>query len=509
MDKGFESLRIRKLTEKAAVEFEATNDGFVTDLRRKWTTIKNVISSFSSSITTVEYIENIEKDISKLYAELCSTSSSYMLFLTNIRTEDSIRLYHEHLEAMSKCKKTVEETIKHIDDARQRALEVASQRTKGSSRHSQVSNASSALSRKRAKAEAAKAKLVFAEQEIILKKEQAALEEQEMTIKAASSRKMLELEADLKLLASRQDLAVAEAEAEVYESGSVINGPSLRTLEKLDQLKLINPIERTNQYVKDQINFINADNQPMSKPTAPLNVNAQTFSPVAQDNNIQISNQPFQNLKFMRDMTKMKNDPGFSYPNESSSTPTTVKEKAKFPRNNHSRPQIAVNKTEVKSERNQVSKTCPLHNTNHSLNNCRGFKEKSFEDRKKFLREHNICFKCCNSDQHKSKDCKEKVPCEACGSESHASAMHLGFTEHKSRVNHGEEKNIPEQDAVTKCTQICKQQFSGKSCAKIVQVKNSQIRLAKQNTNILCDFRRSKQQDLGELQYSGYFEYNL
>ncbi|CAG2232629.1 unnamed protein product [Mytilus edulis] len=83
MDKGFESLRIRKLTKKAAVEFEATNDGFVTDLHGKWTTIKNVISSFSSSITTVEYIENIEKDISKLYAELCSTSSSYMLFLTN------------------------------------------------------------------------------------------------------------------------------------------------------------------------------------------------------------------------------------------------------------------------------------------------------------------------------------------------------------------------------------------------------------------------------------------
>ncbi|CAG2217210.1 unnamed protein product [Mytilus edulis] len=79
-----------------------------------------------------------------------------------------------------------------------------------------------------------------------------------------------------------------------------------------------------------------------------------------------------------------------------------------------------------------------------------------------------------NPHQHKSKDCKEKVPCEACGSESHASAIHLGFIEHKSRVNHGEEKNnqnIPEQDAVTKCTQICKQQFSGKSCAKIVQVK--------------------------------------
>ncbi|CAC5412860.1 unnamed protein product [Mytilus coruscus] len=49
--------------------------------------------------------------------------------------------------------------------------------------------------------------------------------------------------------------------------------------------------------------------------------------------------------------------------------------------------------------------------------------------------------------------------------------MHL---ERKPRVNHGEEKNnhnIPEQDAVIKCTQICKQQFSGKSCAKIVQVK--------------------------------------
>ncbi|CAC5416027.1 unnamed protein product [Mytilus coruscus] len=67
--------------------------------------------------------------------------------------------------------------------------------------------------------------------------------------------------------------------------------------------------------------------------------------------------------------------------------------------------------------------------------------------------------------QHKYKDCKEKIRCE-----SHSSAMHL---QQKPRVNHGWDKidyNIPEPDAVIKCTQICKQQFSGKSCAKIVQV---------------------------------------
>ena len=68
---------------------------------------------------------------------------------------------------------------------------------------------------------------------------------------------------------------------------------------------------------------------------------------------------------------------------------------------------------------------------------------------------------------------KKKIPVK------HVEANHMhqqytfGFIEHKPRVNHGEEKknqNIPEQDEVTKCTQICKQQFSGKSCAKIVQV---------------------------------------
>ncbi|CAG2247606.1 unnamed protein product [Mytilus edulis] len=161
----------------------------------------------------------------------------------------------------------------------------------------------------------------------------------------------------------------------------------------------------------------------------------------------------------------MKNDSGFSYLNESSSTPTICKGKRtnSLVLNNHGRPQITVNETRVKPERNQVSKTCPLHNTNHSLNSCRGFKEKCFKDRKNFVREHNICFKCCNSDQHKSKDCKEQVPCEACGSDSHSSAMYLG---RKLRVNHGGEKNvhnIPEQDAVIKSTQICKQQFSWKS----------------------------------------------
>lgn len=62
------------------------------------------------------------------------------------------------------------------------------------------------------------------------------------------------------------------------------------------------------------------------------------------------------------------------------------------------------------------------------------------------------------------RDCKEHVKCEDCGSEKHAIALHIDDEEHDRAPT----KCLSIR---TKCTQICRDRFSGKSCAKVILVR--------------------------------------
>lgn len=78
----------------------------------------------------------------------------------------------------------------------------------------------------------------------------------------------------------------------------------------------------------------------------------------------------------------MHNDPGFIY---------------------HTDYQFVVNsrKTGVDRESSaSVIQQCPIHNTNHTQNECRGFRMESLTEQKNILRAHNLCFRCCESDSH-------------------------------------------------------------------------------------------------------------
>ena len=188
-------------------------------------------------------------------------------------------------------------------------------------------------------------------------------------------------------------------------------------------------------------------------------------------------------LEFMQDISKMKNDLGFSYISHISETSgnPTLKEKEKFGRMKYGRPRISASKTEVRQDyvNCQINQMCPLHKTNHSLNGCRGFKEKSYEERNKFLRENNICFRCCNSNQRKSNKCTEKVCCDICRSDKHSSAMHL---ELKSNIGYGGEKTDKKAsestNTISTCTQICKGHFPF-----------TPIRLSRQDNEGICNIR--------------------
>ncbi|XP_061165100.1 uncharacterized protein LOC133174074 [Saccostrea echinata] len=125
---------------------------------------------------------------------------------------------------------------------------------------------------------------------------------------------------------------------------------------------------------------------------------------------------------------------------------------------------------------------CPLHKTNRSLEQCRAFRTKPFDERRKILKDNNLCFRCCSRD-HKQAECHSDVQCGECGSKFHTSPLHVNRTKVQTSYpwrNYGGENfterqvldsenvNIPAVNS--KCTQICGQTFGGKSCAKTILV---------------------------------------
>lgn len=69
------------------------------------------------------------------------------------------------------------------------------------------------------------------------------------------------------------------------------------------------------------------------------------------------------------------------------------------------------------------NKNCPLHKK-CPLRKCREFREKPLEQRKAFLKENSMCFRCCSSVSHQAKDCKAMIQCSECEMDRHIAALH-------------------------------------------------------------------------------------
>lgn len=81
----------------------------------------------------------------------------------------------------------------------------------------------------------------------------------------------------------------------------------------------------------------------------------------------------------------------------------------------------------ISSSKPDIDKQCPIHKKTHPLRHYRGFRAKSIEERKAFLKENNICFRRCSSNRHLAKDCKAAVQCSECKSEAHVTALRPGL----------------------------------------------------------------------------------
>ena len=119
-------------------------------------------------------------------------------------------------------------------------------------------------------------------------------------------------------------------------------------------------------------------------------------------------------VEFVRDISRVKNDPSFQY--ETSAYVPTEKVTHRTKNIN-----VASKETVIDTDPNIVE--CPIHHTRHSLNQCRVFRSKSLEERR-FVKGNNICFRCCETTSHTRKSCKRDIKCSECDSTAHPTALH-------------------------------------------------------------------------------------
>ncbi|XP_071142064.1 uncharacterized protein [Mytilus edulis] len=189
---------------------------------------------------------------------------------------------------------------------------------------------------------------------------------------------------------------------------------------------------------------------------------------------------PFTELSaFISEISRIKNDPGLIF--GSKVTPNTKGAAPRF--TSYPKTKVGTHKTAVEQQSGDASKQglCILHNTRHSLNECRAFRAKSIEERKGLLKENNVCYKCCDSTKHRSRECNARISCKECGSKQHTTALHITRPQQPASSQSSIPKQAyggePTESAETKstsvnsiCTEICKDTYSGKSCAKILPV---------------------------------------
>ncbi|XP_060074446.1 uncharacterized protein LOC132554162 [Ylistrum balloti] len=169
--------------------------------------------------------------------------------------------------------------------------------------------------------------------------------------------------------------------------------------------------------------------------------------------------------EFVREMSKVKNDPGFVYDSQTNAPQFHKKGK----------PNVSAMKTDVMTMEETASQSkcgskieyCHLHNAQgHSLSTCRSFRSKPLTVRKKFIKDKGLCFKCCSSN-HKAEACNQEVCCDVC-KKPHLTALHIdgGELRNSNSKDHHTQRKL---SVNTACAQVCGDSL-GKSCAKIVQV---------------------------------------
>ncbi|XP_062602313.1 uncharacterized protein LOC134264026, partial [Saccostrea cucullata] len=171
-------------------------------------------------------------------------------------------------------------------------------------------------------------------------------------------------------------------------------------------------------------------------------------------------------VDFIMEMSQIRNDPGLCLQDRrKENIPVHRPERRVINR----KTDLEASNSEKYKDHFDPRKKCPIHPKDfHALNKCRTFRIKPMKERTDILVRHGICFKCCNSTEHFSRNCNEKVTCSVCASDAHPSALHVD----QRSPQGGERKQDSETKATvnSKCAQICGGIQGGKSCSKTILV---------------------------------------
>ncbi|XP_034002065.1 uncharacterized protein LOC117495103 [Trematomus bernacchii] len=175
--------------------------------------------------------------------------------------------------------------------------------------------------------------------------------------------------------------------------------------------------------------------------------------------------------KFVQQQAKIKNDPSFiiSTPSNKASVTVHKTDIPEEPADTQSSPTF--------KKLDEPDRQCPIHKKPHPLKKCKLFREKTLEDRKAYLRDNRICYRCCGSFQHMAKDCKLTVKCFECNSDRHIAALHPGppplnaQSATAGKDESGEQSESSSSSVTSKCTEVCGEGYSSRSCSKIILVK--------------------------------------
>ncbi|XP_048747853.2 uncharacterized protein LOC125660050 [Ostrea edulis] len=197
-------------------------------------------------------------------------------------------------------------------------------------------------------------------------------------------------------------------------------------------------------------------------------------------------------LDFIQEMSYIKNDPGLNYDNNNNMEkhPTSTSRNRVNVKMSDTNTNVKPVKTVFQHPR------CIIHaNSKHDLNDCKAFRLKPLEERRRLLKDSGVCFKCCASKDHRKRDCTTVIVCRDCGSHNHCTALHINTTTDrpKGRDNGGEEPIKPPNVDST-CTEICGKNVDGKSCAKIlpVYVTNKNIPQKQIKAYVILDEQSNK-----------------
>ena len=106
-------------------------------------------------------------------------------------------------------------------------------------------------------------------------------------------------------------------------------------------------------------------------------------------------------------------------------------------RNKFKRPSATKTLVTSNSENVNFDKFCQCcRKTNHYLNDCFFFGKKPLREKEDFIRKLKLCFGCLKTDDHRSKDCQEKLVCNVC-KKLHPSCLHRNES---TKSNHNLER---------------------------------------------------------------------